>query len=273
MQEGQKIKLNRLIVAIKGAGEMASAVAWRIYMSNIRQVLMLDTASPQAVRREVSFCEAVLDGGQTVEGVEACRADSDTAIREAWKQGKIAVIVDPEWEVLDRFAPHVVIDAILAKKNLGTHMSEAPLVIGLGPGFVAGQDVHFVIETNRGHNLGRIMTSGSAAPNTGIPGPIGGYTEERVLRAPSDGEFKASCSIGDRVKKGDTVATVAADAVQAKIDGVLRGLIRSSSHVRQGLKLGDIDPRGNVDYCHTISDKARAISGSVLEAILRVYNE
>ena len=266
------MKLNELIVAIKGAGEMASAVAWRVYMSNIRQILLLETSSPAAVRREVSFCEAVLDGSQTVEGVEACMTDNETAIREAWTQGKIAVAVDPEWKMLDHLQPHVVIDAILAKKNLGTHLDEAPLVIGLGPGFSAGQDVHLVIETNRGHNLGKIMTSGSAEPNTGIPGPIGGYAEERVLRAPCDGEFKAGCAIGDRVKKGATVATVAADTVQAKIDGVLRGLIRSSSNVHQGLKLGDIDPRGNVDYCYTISDKARAISGSVLEAILRQYN-
>jgi xanthine dehydrogenase accessory factor len=266
------LKLDQLIVVIKGAGEMASAVAWRIYMSNIRQILMLETPSPLAVRREVSFCEAVLDGSQTVEGVEAYKADNDTAIRKAWIQEKIAVVVDPDWKMLDRFEPHVVIDAILAKKNLGTHMDEAPLVIGLGPGFTAGRDVHLVIETNRGHNLGRIISSGVAEPNTGIPGPIGGYAEERVLRAPCDGEFKARCAIGDQIKKGDTVATVAADTVQAKIDGVLRGLIRSSSRVHEGSKLGDIDPRGNVDYCHTISDKARAISGSVLEAILRFYN-
>jgi len=266
------LKLNELIVAIKGAGEMASAVAWRVYMSNIRQILMLETPSPLAVRREVSFCEAVLDDSQSVEGVEACMADNETAIREVWTREKIAVVVDPEWKMLDRVEPHVVIDAILAKKNMGTHLDEAPLVIGLGPGFIAGQDVHVVIETNRGHNLGRIMSSGAAEPNTGIPGSIGGYTEERVLRAPCDGEFKARCSIGDLVKKGDVVATVAADIVPAKIDGVLRGLIRSTSNVRQGMKLGDIDPRGKVDYCHTISDKARAISGSVLEAILRVYN-
>ncbi len=272
MQEGRKIKLNELIVVIKGAGEMASAVAWRIYKSNIRQILMLEAPSPQAVRREVSFCEAVLDGRQTVEGIEACKADNDTAVSEAWAREQIAVVVDPVWKMLDRFEPHVVIDAILAKKNLGTNMDEAPLVIGLGPGFVAGQDVHFVIETNRGHNLGRVISSGAAEPNTGIPGPIGGYTEERVLRAPCDGKFKARCAIGDQVEKGDTVATVAADTVKAEIDGVLRGLIRSPSNVRRGLKVGDIDPRGNVDYCHTISDKARAISGSVLEAILRVYN-
>ncbi len=268
----RKVRLNQLIVVIKGAGEMASAVAWRIYMSNIRQILMLESASPQAVRREVSFCEAVHDGRKTVEGVEANRADNDDEAREAWRKGKIAVVADPEWKMLDRLQPNVVIDAILAKKNLGSHLHEAPLVIGLGPGFVAGHDVHFVIETNRGHNLGRIMTSGTAEPNTGIPGPIGGYTAERVLRAPCDGEFKASCSIGNLVKKGDRVGTVAADAVLANIDGVLRGLIRSSSRVHRGLKLGDIDPRGDVDYCHTISDKARTISGSVLETILRVFN-
>lgn len=266
------MKLNELIVVIKGAGEMASAVAWRIYMANIRQILMLESASPQAVRREVSFCEAVHDGRKTVEGVEANRADNDDEARRAWRQGKIAVIADPEWKMLDRLQPNVVIDAILAKKNLGTHMREAPLVIGLGPGFVAGHDVHLVIETNRGHNLGRIMTSGTAEPNTGIPGPIGGYAAERVLRAPCDGKFKAACSIGALVKKGDKVGTVAADTVLANIDGVLRGLIRSSLRVHRGLKLGDIDPRGNVDYCHTISDKARAISGSVLETILRVFN-
>ena len=260
------------MVAIKGAGEMASAVAWRIYMSNIRQILMLETDSPLAVRREVSFCEALYDGCQTVEGVEACRTENDAAIREAWNRQKIAVIVDPEWKMLNRFQADVVIDAILAKKNLGTQMSEAPLVIGLGPGFVAGKDAHLVVETNRGHNLGRILTSGSAEPNTGIPGQIGGYAAERVLRAPCDGQFRAECAIGDQVKKGDVVARVEADAVRAKIDGVLRGLIRSSSHVSRGLKLGDIDPRGDADYCYTISDKARAISGSVLEAVLRVYN-
>jgi len=266
------MKLNTLTVVIKGAGEMASAVAWRIYMSNIRQIMMLEANSPLAVRREVSFCEAIHDGRKTVEGVEALRVDNDEEAHRVWTQGKMAVAVDPGWQTLSRLQPNVVIDAILAKKNIGTHIREAPLVIGLGPGFVAGQDVHFVIETNRGHHLGRIIASGAAEPNTGIPGPIGGYTEERVLRAPCSGEFQANCSIGDQVKKGDIVGTVAAQDVSAKIDGVLRGLIRSDSRVNQGLKLGDIDPRGKVDYCHTISDKARAISGSVLEAILRVYN-
>ncbi len=241
-------------------------------MSNIRQILMLETASPQAVRRAVSFCEAVYDGHQTVEGVVANWAENDDAVRSGWEKGKIAVSVDPEWKMLDGFQPDVVIDAILAKNNQGTRMDEAPLVIGLGPGYVAGQDVHMVVETHRGHNLSRIITVGGAEPNTGIPGPIGGYTEERILRAPCDGKFKAARSIGDRVKKGERIGTVATDVIQAQIDGVLRGLIRSSSRVCRGLKIGDIDPRGDVNYCHTISDKARAISGSVLEAILRVFN-
>ncbi len=251
---------------------MASAVAWRIYMSNIRRILMLEIDSPLAVRRTVSFCEAVHEGRQVVEAVEAIKVDDDDSTRRAWTQGKIAVAVDPEWEMLDQVQPDVVVDAILAKQNMGTRMGEASLVIGLGPGFAAGEDVHFVIETNRGHNLGKIITCGSAERNTGIPGPIGGHTEQRVLRAPCSGEFYAQCSIGNSVKKGDTIGKVAAKAVVANIDGVLRGLIRSHSIVGRGLKIGDIDPRGNLDYCYTISDKARAIAGSVIEAILRIYN-
>jgi xanthine dehydrogenase accessory factor len=265
-------KLSNLIVVIKGAGEMASAVAWRIYMANIRQILMLETSSPLAVRRAVSFCEALHDGHQIVEGVKAKRADSPDDVRACWKKGNIAVCSDPDWKLPAKFQPDVVIDAILAKKNLGTAMDEAPLVIGIGPGFTAGEDVHMVVETTRGHHLGRIITDGRAEPNTGIPGSISGYTQERVLRAPCEGEFKAAYSIGDSVKKGESIGTVAADPVRAQIDGVLRGLIRSATQVHPGFKIGDIDPRGDARYCHTISDKARAISGSVLEAILRIYN-
>ncbi|MGD8963817.1 MAG: selenium-dependent molybdenum cofactor biosynthesis protein YqeB [Desulfobacterales bacterium] len=265
-------KLRDLVVVIKGAGEMASAVAWRIYMAHIRQIMMLETPSPLAVRRAVSFCEALHDGRQTVEGVRAKQADSPNDVRACWKKGCIAVCCDPEWKLPAKFHPDVVVDAILAKKNLGTAVDEAPLVIGLGPGFIAGQDVHMVVETNRGHHLGRIITDGCAETNTGIPGSINGYTLERVLRAPFEGEFKTACSIGDPVKKGEPIGMVAADPVRAQIDGVLRGLIRSATQVRPGLKIGDIDPRGDARFCHTISDKARTISGSVLEAILRVYN-
>lgn len=271
-QRSQNRKLTDLIVVIKGAGEMASAVAWRLYMAHIRQIMMLETSSPLAVRRAVSFCEALHNRQQTVEGVIAKRADASNDVRVCWEKGYIAVCNDPAWKLPAKFQTDVVVDAILAKKNLGTAVAEAPLVIGLGPGFIAGQDVHMVVETNRGHHLGRIITDGSAELNTGIPGEISGYAEERVLRAPCAGEFKTACSIGDPVKKGEPIGTVAADAVRAQIDGVLRGLIRNATQVQPGLKIGDIDPRGDASYCHTISEKARAISGSVLEAILRAFN-
>ena len=272
MKRPQNRKMNDLIVVIKGAGEMASAVAWRLYRARIRRILMLETSSPLAVRRAVSFCEAVHNGHQIVEGVRAKRADSPGDVQACWQKGIVAVCIDPEWKLPAKFQTDVVVDAILAKKNLGTRMDEALLVIGLGPGFVAGQDVHMVIETNRGHHLGRIITDGYAEPNTGLPGAINGHTEKRVLRAPCEGVFKAECSIGDSAIKGDQIGTVASEIVRAQIDGVLRGLIRSDTHVRAGLKIGDIDPRGDARFCQTISDKARAISGSVLEAILRVFN-
>ena len=172
----------------------------------------------------------------------------------------------------DYSACDLVVDAILAKRNLGTRMQEANLVIGLGPGFKAGNDVHLVIETNRGHNLGRIITAGPAEPNTGIPGAIGGFAEERVLRAPMDGKFTARRSIGDHIQADEIVGFVQETAVHAKIGGVIRGLIRSDTSVTNGLKIGDVDPRGQACYCYTISDKSRAIGGSVLEAVLRVYN-
>ena len=251
---------------------MASAVAWRLYMANLRRIFMLEIDNPLAVRREVSFCEAVHDGQKDVEGVKAVLAKKPDQIQNCWENDAIAVLVDPQWQSLKHLNINVSVDAILAKKNLGTKMSEADLVIGLGPGFTAGKDVHYVIETNRGHNLGRIITSGEAESNTGIPGSIRGYAEERVLRAPGDGIFKAHKQIGDFVKKDETLGFVDKAKVKAGIDGVVRGLIRSGSDVHKGLKLGDIDPRGEKSYCYTISDKARAIGGAVLEGILRHYN-
>jgi xanthine dehydrogenase accessory factor len=233
---------------------------------------MLETDYPLAVRREVSFCEAVHEGEKEVEKVRAVRVQKSDEIKPCWEKNEIAVVVDPQWQTLKAIQPEVIVDAVLAKKNLGTHMNEAQLVIGLGPGFYAGKDVHLVIETNRGHNLGIIITSGEAEPNTGIPGPIGGFAEERVLRAPDDGKFLSVRNIGDCVNKSEILGSVAGVEVRARITGVLRGLIRPNSQVTQGLKIGDIDPRGEVSYCFTISDKARAISGSVLEAVLRVYN-
>ena len=193
-------------------------------------------------------------------------------IRSAWENNYVPVIVDPGWESIKALRPHVVIDAIIAKKNLGTNLSEASLVISLGPGFEAGKDVHVAIETNRGHNLGRLIFNGCPEPNTGIPGSTNGYTLERVLRSPCAGIFTASLPIGTLVKKNDVIGYVDKQPVIARIDGILRGRIRNNISVTDKLKIGDIDPRGNIEYCTTISEKARAIGGSVLEAILKKYN-
>ena len=269
---GPDITLTDLIIGIKGAGEMGSAIAWQLHSSGMHNIFMMEAPSPLAVRREVSFCEALHEGSKTVEGIQAVKAETTDEVRRAWKLGSIAVLVDTQWKCVKQIGPDVVIDAILAKKNLGTRVDEAKLVIGLGPGFVAGRDVHFVIETNRGHNLGRIITAGPAEPNTGIPGEIGGKTMERLLRAPADGEFRALRKIGDLVEQGDVVGRVGDTEIASRTGGVVRGLIKSGTQVRKGLKLGDIDPRNNVAACYTISDKARTISGSVLEAILRTFN-
>jgi xanthine dehydrogenase accessory factor len=266
------MKLNQLVIGIKGAGEMATAVAWRLFMARMQRVFMLELSNPLAVRRGVSFCEAVHDGQKVVEHVKAVRVESPDEIETCWQKDELAVLVDPDWRTMSKLRPDVVVDAVLAKKNLGTAREEAKLVIGLGPGFTAGDDVHMVIETNRGHNLGRIITTGSAEADTGIPGAIGGYAEKRVLRAPGAGEFSTDKHIGDQVKAGDLIGRVETLEVRAGIDGVLRGLLRQRRRVSQGLKIGDIDPRAEADYCYTLSDKARAIAGSVLEAILRVYN-
>lgn len=261
--------LREITIVIKGAGEMASAVAWRLYMANFKRILMLEAACPLAVRRKVSFCEALHDGTQCVEGVTAIMADTVADIHATWAQGKIAVAADPRWHLLKEIRPGVVVDAILAKKNLGTRIKEAGLVIGLGPGFNAGKDVHMVIETNRGHDLGRIITAGFAQPNTGEPGGIAGFTGERVLRSPAAGHFKTERTIGDRVSANEVIGTVAEHPVSCRTGGVLRGLIRPETMVTKGMKVGDVDPRGRKQYCDTISEKARAIAGSVLEAILR----
>ncbi len=266
------LRLNQITIAIKGAGEMASATAWRLHRANLKKLLMLETSNPLAVRREVSFCEAIHDGEKVVEGLKGVRVQNLAEMERCWQEGEIAVMVDPHWQELKTMHPHVMVDAVLAKQNLGSRMDDAAWVIGLGPGFVAGKDVHVVIETNRGHNLGRLITRGEAEPNTGIPGAISGFTEERVLRAPVDGEFRPIRHIGDLVKKDEVIGSVAGVEVRAQIDGALRGLIRPYNAVIKDLKIGDIDPRGEVGFCYTISDKARAISGSVLEAILRRFN-
>ncbi len=259
-------------VLIKGAGEMASAIAWRLYMANIRRICMLELERPLCVRREVSFCRALESGPAAVESVEAVAALGREAIEAAWGEQRIAVALASDWARNEGFDPGVVIDAILAKRNLGTTRDEAPLVIALGPGFEAGKDCHAAIETDRGHDLGRIIVSGRTAPNTGVPGNIAGHTDTRVLRAPVAGVFETDKCIGDPITTGAVVGQVAGHPVAARVDGVLRGLIRAGTEIPAGLKVGDIDPRGVSESCYTISDKARAIAGSALEAVLRHYN-
>ncbi|MGD8984023.1 MAG: selenium-dependent molybdenum cofactor biosynthesis protein YqeB [Desulfobacteraceae bacterium] len=257
-------------VGLRGGGDLASGIAWRLYQSGFK-VFITEIAKPLAVRRKVAFCEAVYDGRAEVEGVEAVLIPKAEDVYSIWGQGKIPLLVDPQCEARRVIEPHVIVDAILAKKNLGTTMHDAPLVIALGPGFEAGKDAHFVVETNRGHNLGRLIASGTAEPNTGVPGSVQGITAERVLRAPVEGKWQNILDIGDKVKKGDVVGSVNSVPVEAQIAGVIRGLLRSGTTVTEGLKLGDIDPRGNKEFCYTISEKSRALGGTVLEGILRVY--
>lgn len=246
---------------------MASGVAVRLYRAGFRRILLLECASPLAVRRTVSFCEAVYGGSQSVEGIVAHVIQDEHGLQQAWSAGALAVAVDPAWTWIVRMEPQVVVDAIIAKRNLGTHRGEAPLVVALGPGFTAGQDCHAVVESQRGHNLGRVYTEGSAEPNTGIPGNIGGYTRERVLRAPVAGVVHVYRDIGSLVKAGEVVLSVGGVSVCTAIDGVVRGCIRQGLEVPAGIKIGDVDPRGREDYAHSVSEKARTLGGAVLEAV------
>lgn len=261
---------SKLMILIKGGGEMATGVAHRLFHSGFL-VCLTEISEPLAVRREVSFCEAIHEGQKIVEGVIAIRVEGKAKIHQAWAEGWIPILVDPQCRVCRKLNPDVIIDAILAKTNTGTQINDAPLVIGLGPGFRAGKDVHLVVETNRGHNLGRVIERGEAEPNTGVPGNIGGYTWERVLRAPSAGRFLGRKRIGDPVEKGEIVAEVEKLPIHSQIPGVLRGLLRDGGWVEKDMKVGDVDPRATREHCFMISDKARAIGGGVLEAILRRY--
>jgi len=260
-----------LVVLVKGAGEIASAVAHRLYRCGF-QIIMTELEKPLMVRRYVSFGNCIFEGSWQVEGVESKLVTNFKEIREAWASGTIPIVVDEKCEICGILRPYAIVDAILAKKNTGTTIMDAQVVIGLGPGFEAGKDVHAAIETMRGHDLGRVILKGTAQKNTGIPGPIQGITEERVLRAPREGAVKNILDIGAMVKRGDIVGRVADSPVFAKVEGVLRGLIHEGLIVKGGQKIGDIDPRGQIDYCNTISDKGRTISGGVLEALLLFLN-
>ncbi len=256
-------------ILIKGAGDLATGVAVRLKRAGF-EVAMTDLAHPTAVRRTVSFCEAIPEGETIVEGIRARRAADGAAALRILAEGDIAVIPDPETRCLATLRPAALVDAILAKRNTGTEISDAPVVVALGPGFTAGVDCHAVVETMRGHDLGRALFSGCAHPNTGVPGEIGGYTVQRLLRAPADGRFEPRVRIGDSVRAGDCVATVGQKALNASISGMVRGLLRAGTPVFLGMKSGDIDPRCEVAHCFSVSDKARAIGGGVLEAILEL---
>ena len=267
------IKLSEILVVVKGGGELGSGVAHKLFRSGFK-VCILERERPTVERRMVSYASAIFFGEFEVEGVKAKRArDVDEAIEILESREAIPVLIDPEWSSLRRLKPMVVVDAIMAKRNLGTKIDEAPLVIGLGPGFKAGEDVHVVIETLRGHNLGRVIESGCAEKDTGEPEPIMGYTFERILYSPSDGVLKIVKDIGEFVREGETVCMVDGLNVAAKLSGIVRGLLMDGMRVRKGQKIGEIDPRGKREYVYTISDRARAVAGGVLEAILSRFRD
>lgn len=254
-------------VLIKGAGDLATGVAARLWRSGF-PVVMTELAQPLTIRRTVAFAEAVYAGEVKVEEITARRVSALGDIEVAWHAHVIPVLTGCDEECVAAIKPAVLVDAILAKRNTGTHLTDAPFVVGLGPGLVVGQDVHAVVETNRGHYLGRVLWSGSAQPDTGVPGDIAGFGRERVIYAPAEGIFEHQLDIGAVLNAGDVVGRAGQTPVFAPIAGVLRGLIHNGVPVQAGLKIGDIDPRATPDHCCTISDKALAIGGGVLEAIL-----
>ena len=255
-------------VLIRGAGDIATGIALRLYRARI-QVIMTDLPKPTAIRRTVCFSQAIVHGETEVEGVRAVYAADVPTAEEIAARGDIPVLADPDCACRAALRPDALVDAILAKRNLGTRITDAPVVVGVGPGFTAGEDCRAVIETMRGHTLGRVIWSGSAVPNTGVPGNIGGYTIERVMHSPCAGEFRALRQIGDTVEAGETVAVVGGEPLCAKITGTLRGILPEGFYVpRKGFKSADVDPRCRLFHCFTASDKALAVGGGVLEAVL-----
>ena len=260
-----------MMVLIKGAGDLATGIAYRLKKSGF-DIVMTEIHKPTTVRRTVAFSQAVFDNEIVIEGIKGVKVNNINEIYEEIREGNIPIIIDENAEIIKELRPDVVVDAIIAKKNLGTSIEDAPIVIGVGPGFEARVDCHLVVETKRGHYLGKVIEEGSAIPNTGVPGNIGGYTKERIIRASSNGKIKPLVAIGDFVKKGDIVAYIDGIEVLAEIDGIVRGMLQEGIEVFKGMKSGDIDPRCEKDHCFTISDKARSIGGGVLEAIMYMSN-
>ena len=260
-----------MIIWVRGAGDIATGIAFRLHKSGF-PVVMTDLEQPTSIRRTICFSEAIIKGETKVEDITARLAKSTAEVLETIQRGDIAVIADPTGQTAKQLSPVAVVDAILAKKNLGTQISDAPIVIAAGPGFTAGVDCHAVVETMRGHTLGRVYYSGSALPDTGVPGNIGGFTLERLLRAPRAGVFRGVKQIGDVVEAGEICAYVDGEPMVSRIKGVLRGLLPDGIIVYEGMKSGDVDPRCEISHCFTVSDKALAIGGGVLEALLHGLN-
>lgn len=260
-----------MLVVIKGAGDIASGIALRLFHAGMK-IVMTEIPAPTSIRRTVCFSQAIPLKRVQVEDVTAIYAESVDKVEEILQLGAIAVLADPVAACIRTLQPDVVVDAILAKRNLGTAITDAPVVIGVGPGFCAGTDCHAAVETMRGHYLGRVIASGCPIPNTNVPGLIGGFAGERVLRAPADGIFHQCMDIGTLVHAGDVAGTVNGAAMRCTIDGVLRGILAEGTPVHKGMKSGDIDPRCEVEHCYCASDKALAVGGGVLEAILRLTN-
>lgn len=256
------------LIIVRGGGDIATGTIQKLWRSGF-PVLVLETEHPSAIRRYVALSEAVYEGAWTVEDVTAVLVHNLSEAVKEIEKGKVPVLADPQCGVLEQVRPLVLVDAILAKRNLGTSKKMAGLTIALGPGFTAGTDVDVVVETMRGHNLGRLIFSGAAMPDTGIPGLIEGVGRERVIHAPAAGNISVCKDISDTVSKGETIAMIGETPVPASLDGIIRGLIRNNYPVSKGMKIADIDPReSEKNNCFTISDKARCIGGSVLEAVM-----
>lgn len=268
--------MDRLIV-VRGGGDIATGTIYKLIKCGYR-VLVLEIENPSAIRRNVAFCEAVYEGSMQVEDVRAVLVKNLEEARAVMKDKNVALMVDPDCQCLKEIHPIALVDGILAKKNLGTTLGMAPITIGLGPGFMAGKDVDAVIETMRGHRLGRVILEGEALPNTGVPGAVSGVTKERVLHSPAEGIFRNVSKITDTVERGQIIAWVETKEgrveIPATIPGLLRGLLRDGYPVTKGFKVADIDPRiSEYDNCFTISDKARCIAGGVLEALLYLQHQ
>ena len=262
------------VILIKGAGEKASAVAHRLHQYGFRKIVMTDLPAPLAERRTVSFCEALIDGRKEVCGVISQQAGpSIESINQLWAEGKIPVIADPESKILQLVKPDILIDGVMAKRNTGTTIKDAPLIIALGPGFVVGKDVHFVVETNPASSyLGRVISEGQAEEDTGIPTSVLGLTTERLLRAPAEGKLFSLKRIGDEVAKDETIGYINSSQVEAHVSGCVWGLVRDGIVLKKGQKIGDIDPRGKRELCFEIAAEARTIADGVLEGIVMFQN-